>query len=283
MNNRTAKNFIQMKKLFLLLFPCVAVTAQDYRLVWSEEFNTLDTAIWNFEQGFKRNHEVQWYQKDNAYSKDGKLVIEARREKRGNPVYEAGSRDWRKSRLQIEYTSSSVNTAGKKEFLYGRFEIRAKIPVSGGAWPAIWTLGHGLPWPSNGEIDIMEYYRVNGEPHILANAAWGNDQPYNAVWNSKKIPFTHFTDRDPAWAEKFHTWRMDWDDQFIRLYLDDELLNEIALSETVNGSIGNGINPFHKPQYLLLNLALGGDNGGEIDDAAFPMKYEIDYVRVYQK
>ena len=75
---------------------------------------------------------------------------------------------------------------------------------------------------------------------------------------------------------------MDWDEQYIRIYLDDELLNEVALETTVNGRIGNHQNPFHRPQYLLLNLALGGDNGGVIDDAAFPLRYEIDYVRVYQ-
>ncbi|MBZ0310190.1 MAG: glycoside hydrolase family 16 protein, partial [Anaerolineae bacterium] len=138
-----------MKKLtYLLLFPCLAATAQHYRLVWAEEFNTLDTSVWNFEKGFQRNHEAQWYQGDNAYCKDGKLVLEARKEKRENPGYEAGSTDWRKSRPWIAYTSASVNTARKKEFLYGRFEIRAKIPVSGGSWPAIWTLGRGLPWPS---------------------------------------------------------------------------------------------------------------------------------------
>ena len=75
---------------------------------------------------------------------------------------------------------------------------------------------------------------------------------------------------------------MDWDESAIRLYLDDELLNEVPLSTIVNGRIGNHANPFHHPQYILLNLALGGDNGGTIDDAAFPMRYEIDYVRVYQ-
>lgn len=76
---------------------------------------------------------------------------------------------------------------------------------------------------------------------------------------------------------------MDWDEKAIRLYLDDELLNEIPLSTTQNGSIGKYTNPFNRPQYILLNLALGGDNGGTIDQAAFPMRYEIDYVRVYQK
>jgi hypothetical protein len=155
--------------------------------------------------------------------------------------------------------------------------------VSGGAWPAIWALGSGMEWPSCGEIDIMEYYRIKGEPHILANAAWGTDWQWNARWNSKAIPFTHFTDKDLAWADKFHIWRMDWDETAIKIYLDDELLNEILLSETVNGTIGKGTNPFRMPQYLLLNLALGGINGGEIDDKGIPMRYEIDYVRVYQK
>lgn len=184
---------------------------------------------------------------------------------------------------KIQYTSASVNTAEKKEFLYGRVEVRAKIPTAGGAWLAIWLLGRGMDWPSNGEIDMMEYYRRQGVPHILANACWGTDKPWTAKWNSKAIPFTHFTDRDAQWADKFHVWRMDWDEQSIRLNLDDELLNEISQAEAVNGKLGNGEQPFKKPQYLLLNLALGGDNGGEIDDSALPMKYLIDYVRVYQK
>lgn len=266
----------------------LGVSAQDdLRLVWSDEFNTdglLDSNTWNFEQGYARNEEAQWYQPDNAVCKDGLLVIEARREQnRKNPLYLSGSKEWRQNREWIEYTSSSVTTAGKKEFLYGRFEVKARMPVAKGAWPAIWTLGSGMDWPSCGEIDIMEYYQINGTPHILANAAWGTDRPWNAKWRSKAIPYSHFTERDPDWASKFHIWRMDWDEEAIKLYLDDELLNEIPLKETINGSIGKGTNPFTKPQYILLNLAIGGINGGPIDEAALPMKYEIDYVRVYQK
>lgn len=260
----------------------------DWKLVWSDEFNTdglLDSKVWNYEEGFKRNHEAQWYQKANAYCKDGNLVIEARKEKksRRNPGFRENSSRWPENIEKIHYTSASVNTAEKKEFLYGRVEVRAKIPTAGGSWPAIWLLGRGMDWPSNGEIDMMEYYRRQGVPHILANACWGTDKPWTAKWNSRAIPFTHFTDRDAQWADKFHVWRMDWDEQSIRLYLDDELLNEISQAEAVNGKLGNGEQPFKKPQYLLLNLALGGDNGGEIDDSALPMKYLIDYVRVYQK
>jgi beta-glucanase (GH16 family) len=258
----------------------------NWQLVWSDEFERdgrPDESTWNYEEGFVRNHEAQWYQAENAYQHDGLLVIEARIEDRPNPTYRPGSSHWGSRRPRINYTSSCLTTRGKREFLYGRMEVSARIPTAGGAWPAIWTLGSGMEWPSCGEIDQMEYYRINGVPHILANVAWGNDRPFDAVWNSKRVPFTHFTNRDPQWALRFHVWRMDWDHAGIRLYLDGELLNEVPLSTTVNGSIGRYTNPFTRPQYILLNLALGGDNGGTIDDTAFPMRYEIDYVRIYER
>lgn len=288
------KHITQIFLLGLLLGSHTHVFASDndadkWNLVWCEEFDyngAPDSTIWNYEKGFKRNHESQWYQPQNAFCKDGILIIEARNERdamRPNPLYEENSTDWRKMPEHITYTSASINTAGKKEFCYGRFEIKAKIPTAGGVWPAIWLLGAKGEWPSNGEIDMMEYYRIDNQPHILANACWGTDERYKAKWNSEKIPFTHFTDKDKEWENKFHIWRMDWDETSIKLYLDDELLNDIPLDTTINGSIGNGENPFTKPMYVLLNLALGGDNGGDIDDSAFPIKYEIDYVKVYQK
>lgn len=257
----------------------------DRTLVWSDEFDydgQIDSLYWNYEKDFVRNHEDQWYQADNAYCKDGLLVIEARKENRPNPLFQEDSMDWRTNRPTIDYSSASVNTRGKLEFQYGTLEVRARIPVGPGAWPAIWTLGKDLPWPSNGEIDVMEYYRINGVPHILANAAWGKDKPYDAEWNSKAVPFEKFLEKDPDWASKFHIWRMDWDADYLRIFLDDELINEISLENTYNGIIGNGLNPMRQPHYVLLNLALGGDNGGEISADALPMRYEIDYVRIYQ-
>ena len=270
----------------LLLHTIAAATAQEWRLVWSDEFDTdgqPDPSTWNYEEGFVRNPEAQWYQADNARQQDGLLVIEARREDRPNPTYRPDSRHWGGQRDSIHYTSACLTTRNKRQFCYGRLEVSARIPTAGGAWPAIWTLGTDMEWPSCGEIDQMEFYRIDGTPHILANVAWGNDRRYDAVWNSKRIPFTHFTDRDPMWAQRFHTWRMDWDEQAIRLFLDDELLNEVLLSTTQNGSIGQHTNPFRRPQYILLNLALGGDNGGPIDESALPMRYEIDYVRIYER
>lgn len=270
-----------------MLFAVNIMAQKEYTLVWSDEFDKdgePNPQTWNYEEGFVRNHEDQWYQKENAYQKDGLLVIECRKENnpRPNPGYEEGSKNWKKARKDIKYTSACLTTNGKFEFLYGRLEVRARIPVGYGAWPAIWTLGRKMEWPSCGEIDLMEFYRTNGKPYILANFAWGNDKHYDAVWNSKKIPYEHFLEKDPFWVTRFHTWRMDWDEKMIRIYLDDELLNEVAQSTTINGSLGKYESPFIKPQYILLNLALGGDNGGEIDDSAFPMRYEIDYVRVYK-
>ena len=267
----------------------VSAQQREYQLVWSDEFDVegKPSTDWSYESGFVRNEELQWYQSGNAYVKDGCLVIEGRKERFINPHYEANSSDWRKNRAFIHYTSSSLTTKFSQQFLYGRFEIRAKIPVTSGAWPAIWLQGNKWEWPNNGEIDIMEYYIKDGQPSILANACWGSPECWKGVWDSAAIPFTHFTETDSYWAEKFHIWRMDWDMEFIRIYLDDELLNEIDLSKTQNqGYDSNRENPFANDvvgfkHYLLLNLAIGS-NGGEPDDSQFPLRYYIDYVRVYQ-
>lgn len=276
--------------IIILLTMTVGLHAQqDYKLVWSDEFDVegKPSDDWTYEHGFVRNEELQWYQSQNAYVKDGCLVIEGRRERFPNPYYVAGSRDWRSNREFVDYTSSCLTTRLSHQFLYGRVEVRAKIPTATGAWPAIWLLGNKWDWPQSGEIDMMEYFIKDGSPSILANACWGSDKRWTAVWDSAVIPFTHFTDKDPAWADKFHIWRMDWTQQYIRLFLDDELLNEIDLSQTFNqGYAGNTENPFTNTvpgfgHYLLLNLAIGS-NGGNPDITQFPLRYYIDYVRVYQ-
>lgn len=279
------KRFIAFIGLLVLIGHASGIKAQERELVWSDEFNTdgeLNTEFWNYENGFVRNHELQWYQPQNAYCKDGVLILEARVERFPNPYYEAGSREWRKSRKDIEVTSASVNTKGKIDFQFGRVEVRAKIPTASGAWPAIWTLGTDMEWPSNGEIDIMEYYQIEGVPHILANAAWGTDERFHAKWNSKTVPYSHFLEKDPQWGDKFHIWRMDWTEDALSIYIDDELINEIDLAETVNGILGEYKNPMRQPHYFLLDLAIGGDHGGDLDREAMPMKYEIDYVRIYK-
>jgi beta-glucanase (GH16 family) len=257
------------------------IPPEGYRLVWNDEFNAQgkpDAASWDYEKGFVRNEELQWYQPQNANIAKGVLTIDGKREQVKNPAYEAGARDWRRNREYAEYTAASIHTSGKREFQYGIIEVRAKIDTAMGMWPAIWTLGVSKRWPANGEVDIMEYYRVDGKPAILANAAWADDK-MRAVWDGKKIPLPHFLAKDKNWPDKFHTWKMDWTETSIKLYLDEELLNEVDLTKTLNA---DGFNPFYQPHYILLNLAIGG-NGGNPSGTPFPKKYEVDYVRVYQK
>lgn len=253
-----------------------------YRLVWNDEFNKTgkpDSTSWNYERGFVRNEELQWYQSDNANCEKGVLKIEGRREKHLNPNYDSLSTHWKTNRVTAEYTSSSVTTAGKRFWQYGRFEIRAKIPAVKGSWPAIWTLGVSKQWPAMGEVDLMEFYPIKDIPSLLANAAWGSTKRGVASWDSSNKPLAHFVERNADWALEFHVWRMDWDKDFIRLYLDDELMNEIDLAKTVNP---DGFNPFHQAHYLLLNLAIGA-TGGDPTNTIFPLVYEVDYVRVYQR
>ncbi|WP_192085474.1 family 16 glycosylhydrolase [Algoriphagus sp. Y33] len=252
-----------------------------YTLLWADEFNTEgipNADFWSPETGFVRNNEMQWYQLENATVSEGSLVIEGRKERLKNPSYDPAANDWRKNREFAEYTSASINTRGKVEFLYGVVEVRAKIDTASGMWPAIWTLGVSKPWPANGEIDIMEFYKVGGNPTILANAAWAHPEK-RAAWDEAKIPFAEFLAKDPEWPSEFHIWKMDWTANYIKIYLDGELLNEVDLTQTTNP---DGFNPFHQPHYLLLNLALGS-NGGSLEQTLFPKQYQVDYVRVYQK
>lgn len=257
---------------------CQQDTVGSYKLVWADEFNNDGTPSpdnWGFESGFVRNNEDQWYQEQNAVCRGGKLIIEAQRVHLSNPGYVPNSTNWKQKRQFIDYTSSSINTRGKHSFQYGRFIMRARISTDAGLWPAFWTLGIEKPWPSNGEIDIMEYYRNM----LLANIACGTNVPYKAKWYSNRKALDTFK---ANWSKKFHTWRMDWDQTSISLYVDDLLLNHVDLKDLVNQD-GTRFNPFMQPHYILLNLAIGGDNGGDPSVTKFPKRFEVDYVRVYQK
>ena len=249
-----------------------------YALVWADEFSRAgppDPGKWTYERGFVRNRELQWYTPDNARVAGGHLVIEARRERVTNPAFEAGSGDWRRDREFAEYTSASVMTRGLHSWQYGRFEMRGRIDTRPGLWPAFWTLGAAGPWPHGGEIDVMEYYRGM----LLANAAWGGAKRSEPVWAIVRKPIDSY---GPDWPGAFHVWRMDWDERAIVLSVDGERLNEVELSRTVNQD-GTGTNPFHQPHYLLLNLAIGGTQGGDPSKTPFPARFEADYVRVYQR
>ncbi len=251
-------------------------------LVWNDEFNKdgkPDAANWRYETGFVRNQELQWYQSDNASVKNGLLVIEGRKQQVLNPNYVSGSTDWKKNRQYAQYTSASINSSGLKTWKFGRFDIRARINTQKGSWPAIWTLGVSGEWPSNGEIDVLEFYQTGGVPGILANFAWGTTTRWEAKWDGANKPLSYFVNKDAKWVDKFHIWTMDWGRDTIRLLLDGELMNEALVKNMANP---DGSNPFLQNHYILLNLAIGA-NGGDPSGSTFPIPYEVDYVRVYQK
>jgi len=241
-------------------------------LVWSDEFNrdgTPNAAKWGYETGFVRNEEQQWYQPQNASVKAGHLIITGRREVIPNPKHQPDSQDWRLNRAQADFSSASLTTRTKFTWTYGRLEVRARFKAQDGLWPAIWALGTGRPWPQCGEVDVMEYYQQT----LLANACWAN-----GTWDTTKTPMTVFTKTDPQWDQRFHVWEMDWNADRMRLSVDGRLLNEVDLTKTLNA---DGMNPFHEPLYLILNLAIGS-TGGDPTRADFPAKFEVDYVRIYQ-
>jgi beta-glucanase (GH16 family) len=232
-------------------------------LVWADEFDTPgapDATIWDYEVGRVRNKEAQYYTKDrreNARVEDGHLIIEARKE-----AFEGA-----------EYTAASLHTKGKKPIQFGRIEVRAQIPTGRGMWPAIWTLGTNIKdvgWPKCGEIDILE--NVGFDPEGLH-------------FNIHTKAFNHVTktgkgkriSRPKPW-EDFHVYAVEWTATDLTWFYDDEAVFTYA-------NDGEGVDhwPFDAEQYLILNVAVGGGWGGQkgIDEAIFPQRMVVDYVRVY--
>ena len=271
-----------MKRAFLLLpcvlfLSCATPNADHWKLVWHDEFNTNgppDPANWNYERGFVRNNELQWYQPENAYCTNGLLIIEARRERKPNPNFLPGNANWRDRRPWIDCTSASLTSRGLREFKYGKFEMRARIDTQLGSWPAFWTLGAtpGIRWPAGGEIDIMEFYTGT----VLANICYQRDS--RAVWSTVKKPIVELGGE--AWSKKFHIWTMEWDEHKMDLLLDGKRMNHLELASADNADRGN---PFHRPVYFILNQAIGGTSGGDPSQTKFPVRFEVDWVRVYQR
>ena len=249
------------------------------KLTWSDEFDghgLPDPAKWGYETGFIRNREAQYYtfrKRKNARLKNGCLVITARKKKVKNPAYDKESKQWHKSREYAYYTSASLTTQHKFSMQYGRIEVRAKVPGGQGTWPAIWLLGNNISrvgWPRCGEIDIMEFLgrdslKVYGTCH-WADTATGKHRSAG-----KNISV------DPPPSADFHVYTIDWTPERIDFYYDDRKYFSFDIDQAGTGPD----NPFRKPFYMILNLALGGW-GGKIDDNALPQKFLVDYVRVYK-
>lgn len=267
----------------LIVLSLNAAHGEAWELVWFDEFNyegPPDTAKWDYEEGFIRNREMQYYtrdRRDNIRVENGVLVIEGRKEDFKNPKHKSVSEDWREQREVARYTSGSINTLGKADFKYGRIEVRAKMPQGKGMWPAIWMLGTNIAhvgWPRCGEIDIMEY--VGKEPHAIHATSHFADLKTKDKAAHASAGHGKLTVKCPY--NDFHVYAIEWDEAQIKFFAADRQYATLDVNVAGEGPD----NPFRKPHYLLLNLALGGSWGGAIDDNVLPQRFEIDYVRVYK-
>lgn len=235
----------------------------ELELVWQDEFDqegTPDPNNWGYNIGNGENgwgnNESQYYtdRLENAKVENGVLKITAKRED-----YEG-----------FGFTSARLLTANKFDFTYGRIDVRAKLAGGGGTWPAIWMLGSSIGmvgWPACGEIDIMEY--TGNNPGKVQSALHTSSSFGNTV-NHKSVPISNET-------TEFHTYSIIWTEESIVFLLDDEAYY------TYDPTPKNNKNwPFTKEQFIILNIAIGGNLGGEIDPNFQSSTMEIDYVRVYQ-
>lgn len=237
-----------------------------YTLVWNDEFSgsSLDPNFWNQEVGNGSNgwgnNELEYYTNStkNTFLSNGNLIIEARKEPIGG----------------FNYSSGRMTTQGKKSFTFGRIDMRAKLPVSKGIWPALWMLGNTINtagWPACGEIDIMEligtypsrtYGTLHWKPVTGTNTSKGSE--YN-------LPTGNFSDQ-------FHVFSLVWAQDVLKWYVDDLLFLTVSKAD-----FGAANYPFNAPQFFIFNVAVGGNWPGPPDaNTTFPQRMFVDYVRVFQ-
>jgi beta-glucanase (GH16 family) len=238
-----------------------------YRLVWADEFDRPglpDAARWSYDTGRNRegwwNNERQYYAAErtqNSVVEGGRLRITARKESLSTLP------DWGGQ----AYSSARLITRGKASWTYGFFEVRARLPCGTGTWPAIWMLGNGGRWPQDGELDILEHTgrdpeRVFSTVHTAAGSGGSGRGAGRALATA---------------CSAFHDYQMHWTAERIVFSVDG-----VEHFRYVNPGTGSAAWPFDAPQFVILNLAIGGDLGGPVDDAIFPVRMEVEHVRVYQ-
>jgi beta-glucanase (GH16 family) len=248
--------------LLLPFFPIADKKPKDkYKLVWSDEFNkdgAPDTTNWTYDIGRGDNgwgnQELQYYTKnfENVRIKDGILTIEARKK-------------------DGQWSSTRLKTQGKKNWKYGKIVFSARLPEGKGSWPALWMLGESITkvgWPRSGEIDIMEH--VGRNPGIV-QCALHTQSSHGDTQNKQATPV-------PTFSKEFHTFEAVWEEKKIDFLVDGKLYYTYQPKERDNDHW-----PFNAPFFIIMNVAIGGGFGGEVDPSLTNAKMEIDYVRVYQK
>lgn len=263
------KNFKIFYVFILVIISCTPASSQSWKMVWNEEFNYSglpDSTKWSYDTRGNAtgwgNNELQYYtekEKDNAWVENGILTIKAiKREIAGK-----------------KYTSARLITKGKGDWLYGRFEIRARFSVGKGTWPAIWMLptewSYGN-WPNSGEIDIME--NVGFAADTVVGSV--HTKTYNHIKGTQKSVRISY----PESYKEFQVYVLEWDASEVRLYV-----NDLHYFTFKNENSGPNEWPFDKKFHLILNFAYGGNWGGMkgLDDTLLPHILEVDYVRVFQK
>jgi len=237
-----------------------------YQMVWNDEFDYTglpDSSKWNYDVGGNGwgNNELEYYtskRMENSRVENGNLVIEARKE------------SWQ----GMNYTSTRLITKGKMSWQYGKVEVRAKLPKGRGTWPAIWMLGdtNPLKWPDDGEVDIMEH--VGFDQGIIHGSV--HCKKYNWVIGNGKTATTPVMDC----SDSFHVYRVEWDANNLKISVDSNSYMSFS-----NEHSGYDAWPFDNKLFLILNIAVGGNWGGQkgVDDSIWPQQMVIDYVRVYQR
>lgn len=250
----------------ILVMPVLNINAQCPTLVWADEFNgtSLDLAKWSYQIGDGcqegicgwGNSELQYYQESNVTVSNGQLHITAK-----------------KQRVQSKaYTSGRIRTINKGDWTYGRFEARIKLPYGQGLWPAFWMLPtdnfYG-GWPQSGELDIMEFVAATPD-HVLGTLHYGDPYPNN------KFQGANYYLNSGNFPDAFHDFAIEWEPGVIRWFVD----NILFLTKTTQ-DLSPYNWPFDKRFHFLLNVAVGGNLGGPVDNGIFPKTMDVDYVRVY--
>ncbi len=237
----------------------------DWKLVWQDEFNgsEIDSTKWTHEVNGSGggNNELQYYvnSRNNSFIKDGFLVIKAKEQNYKGKFY----------------TSARLNTKNKADWKYGRFDVRAKLPIQQGMWPAIWMLPTDYVyggWPKSGEIDIMEI--IGQKPSTTHGTLH-----YGDPWPNNKHTGESYTLESGTFEDEFHVFSVEWEEDEIRWYIDDKLF-----STKTPEDLSPKPWPFDQKFHMLLNVAVGGNWPGPPDEnTKFPKYMFVDYVRVYQK
>lgn len=230
-------------------------------LVFKESFAAFDASTWNVEVGDKwHNEEKQCYVHDAQhlqFTKDGLRLIA----------------DVNPSHYRCRYQSVRMNTKGKREWQYGTFRVRARLPKGRGSWPAIWFLGHDIGpvrWPLCGEIDLME--TVGHDPEVIHFSL--HSQKHNHIIKTQRTSFH----KVPGILEGFHDYELIWRQEGMTFSIDGHPY--AVFEKPVNVGVDNW--PFDKPYYLILNIAVGGTWGGPIHESDMPFIMDIQHVEVFQ-